>query len=219
MIVSAGTPNWYSSASGGTAINSATSLTTGIYYASQTINGCESSNRTAVNVSVFPNSIGGAIAGSTTVCSGTNSTVLTLSGYTGNIIKWQRSTIADFSANVTDINNLNATYTATNISTPTYFRAIIQSGTAPVEYSSPAFIDINSQSVGGTLSSSTSICRGETSGLLTVSGFNGTILRWEQSTDGGTNWTTITNTTNTYTSGPLTTTTQYRVIFKNGVCS
>ena len=219
VIVSAGTPNWYSSASGGTAINSATLLTTGIYYASQTIIGCESSNRTAVNVSVFPNSIGGAIAGSTTVCSGTNSTVLTLSGYTGNIIKWQRSTIADFSANVTDINNLNATYTATNLSTPTYFRAVVQSGTAPVEYSSPAFIDINSQSVGGTLSTSTSICRGENSGLLSVSGFNGTILRWEQSTDGGTNWTTITNTTNTYTSGPLTTTTQYRVIVKNGVCS
>ncbi len=219
QIVSSGTPNWYSSAIGGTAINSATLLSTGIYYATQTVNGCESNNRTAVTISVFPNSIGGAVSGSTTVCSGTNSTTLTLSGYTGNIIKWQRSTIADFSANVTDINNLNATYTATNISTPTYFRAVIQSGTAPVEYSSPAFIDVNSQSNGGTLSSSTSICKGETSGLLTVSGFNGTILRWEQSTDGGTNWTTIANTTNSYTSGPLTTTTQYRVIVKNGICS
>jgi gliding motility-associated-like protein len=219
VIASAGTPTWYSSASGGTAINSATLLTTGIYYASQTINGCESSNRTAVNVSVFPNSIGGAVSGSTTVCSGTNSTTLTLSGYTGNIIKWQRSTIADFSANVTDINNLNATYTATNINTPTYFRAVVQSGTAPLEYSSPAFIDINSQSIGGTLSTSTSICRGETSGLLTVSGFNGNIIRWEQSDNYGATWTTISNTTNTYTSGPLTTTTQYRVIVKNGVCS
>ena len=207
QIVSTGTPKWYSSSIGGTPINSTTLLATGIYYASQTINGCESSNRTAVNVSVFPNSIGGAVSGSTTVCSGTNSTTLTLSGYTGNIIKWQRSTIVDFSANVTDINNLNATYIATNISTPSYFRAVVQSGTASVEYSSPAFIDVTSQSIGGTLSSSTAICRGETSGLLTLTGFNGNIIRWEQSNNNGATWSTISNTSNSYTSGPLTTTT------------
>jgi hypothetical protein len=53
VIVSAGTPNWYSSASGGTAINSATLLTTGIYYASQTINGCESQTRLLIIVQII----------------------------------------------------------------------------------------------------------------------------------------------------------------------
>jgi hypothetical protein len=44
---------WYASASGGTALATTTILTTGTYYASQTINGCES-GRTVVAVTVTP---------------------------------------------------------------------------------------------------------------------------------------------------------------------
>ena len=43
---------WYSSANGGNQLVGSTSLSNGIYYASQTINGCESINRLAVTVSV-----------------------------------------------------------------------------------------------------------------------------------------------------------------------
>ncbi|PWH81480.1 hypothetical protein DIS18_14455 [Algibacter marinivivus] len=43
---------WYDANSGGTPISSSELLTTGIYYASQTINGCESLNRLAVNITI-----------------------------------------------------------------------------------------------------------------------------------------------------------------------
>lgn len=218
QIVSSGTPIWYTNAVGGTAIPSSTLLATGLYYASQTINGCESINRTLVNVSVFPSSSGGSVLGTTTVCFGTNSTVLTLSGYTGIILRWESSTVSDFLANVLPINNQSATYTALNLTAPLYFRAVVQSGISPLDYSSPAFIDVVAQSNGGNLSPSTSVCSGQNSGILSVSGYIGTIIRWEQSVDNGVNWTSIINTSNSYTSGILVATTQYRVVVQNGIC-
>jgi hypothetical protein len=219
LIVSSGTPNWYSNAVGGSPLSGSTLLSTGIYYASQTVNGCESTLRTPVNVSVFPNSVGGTVSGTTTVCFGTNSSVLTLSGYTGSILKWQSSTVIDFSSNVTDINIQSTTYTVTNLTTPLYFRAVVQSGTAPIEYATPAFIDVITPSNGGVLNSSTAICVGQTSGLLALTGYNGSIIRWEESTNNGATWSAISNINDTYTSGPLTTTTLYRVVVQNGVCA
>ena len=44
---------WYSTLTGGIPLISSTVLTTGYYYASQTINGCESSTRKSVHVGVF----------------------------------------------------------------------------------------------------------------------------------------------------------------------
>ena len=218
QIVSAGSPVWYINSVGGASIPSATLLATGIYYASQVLNGCESATRTAVNVSVFPNSSGGSVSGTTTVCFGTNATVLTLSGYTGSILRWESSTVSDFLANVLTINNQSATYTATNLTTPLYFRAVVQSGISPIDYSSPAFIDVVAQSNGGNLSPSTSVCSGQNSGILTVSGYTGTIVRWEQSVDNGVNWNSIANTSNSYTSGIIVSTTQFRVVIQNGIC-
>jgi gliding motility-associated-like protein len=216
QIVSLGTPIWYANSVGGSAISGSTLLATGTYYVSQIVNSCESINRNAVNVTVFPTSSGGSVSGTTTVCSGTNSTILTLSGYTGSIQNWESSTVNDFSSNVITINNLSTTYTATNLIAQLYFRAVVQSGT--LAYSSPAFIDVVAQSNGGNLSSSTAICLGQNSGSLSVSGYTGTIIRWEQSINNGSVWSTISNTTSSYNPGNLNVTTKYRVVIQNGVC-
>ena len=53
---------------------------------------CSSANSSDATVTVDPVSVGGSISGSATVCSGTNSNLLTLSGHTGSILKWQYST-------------------------------------------------------------------------------------------------------------------------------
>jgi len=58
-----------------------------------------------------------------TVCSGTNSTTLLLSGYWGTITKWQ-SSISPFSS-WTDISNTTATLTVTNLTQTTLYRAVI----------------------------------------------------------------------------------------------
>jgi hypothetical protein len=52
-LVATGTAiKWYTAASGGTALVSTTALTTGTYYATQTVNTCESATRTAVAVTL-----------------------------------------------------------------------------------------------------------------------------------------------------------------------
>ena len=98
----------------------------------------------AFTVIVNETTVGGSVGGSTAVCTGVNSTVLTLSGHEGDVIKWQSSTNAAFSS-PTDITNTTATYTVTNITTPTYYRAVVQSGLCSPSNSSAAFIQIHTK--------------------------------------------------------------------------
>ena len=45
---------WYDTPTGGTALNPTTFITSGTYYASQMVNGCESATRAATTVSITP---------------------------------------------------------------------------------------------------------------------------------------------------------------------
>ena len=53
---------------------------------------------------------------------------------------------------------------------------------------------------------------------MTLAGNVGNILNWESSTDGGSTWNTIANTSNTEPYVGLTQNTLYRVIVQNGSC-
>jgi hypothetical protein len=116
---------WYTASTGGTALLPGTSLANGHYYASQTENGVEGSSRLDVTVTISPATVAGNISGATTVCSGTNSTLLTLNGSTGSI-QWQSSN------NNATFNNIigatGATYTASNLTATTYYKAVVTSG-------------------------------------------------------------------------------------------
>jgi|GEM_PF-1415708 len=75
-------------------------------------------------------------------------------------------------------------------------------------------------STGGTAGTGTAICSGSTSGVLTLTGYVGSVVRWESAVSPFSTWSTISNTTNTYTSGTLTQTTQFRAIVNAGTsCS
>lgn len=167
--------------------------------------------------------VGGTIAGGAGVCAGTNSTLLTLSGYTGAIIKWQSSTSPTFSNSITDIVNTSNTYTASNISVPTYFRAVLKSGTCSSENSSIASILILSPTVGGSLSGPLGFCGLVNSSTLTLTTHVGTIIEWQSSTfsNFSSSVTSIPNTANltSYTVVNLSTTTYYRVLLQNGPCA
>ncbi len=103
-------------------------------------NGC-SNTATGVTITVDPVSVGGSIAGGTTVCSGTNSTTLTLSGYTGSIVKWQKST--DNWTIPIDVANTTTTLIATDLTSTTKYRAIVQSGVCSLVNSSDATVTVN----------------------------------------------------------------------------
>lgn len=80
-------------------------------------------------------------------------------------------------------------------------------------------ITVTPESVGGTITSSGAICSGSSSGILTLSGHVGSIIRWESSTSPFSLWTPIANTSATYISGPLTEETRFRAVIQSGSCS
>ena len=111
----------------------------------------------AATVTVSAPSIGGSIAGSATVCTGTNSTGLTLSGYTGTITRWE-SSLDNFATAGTTIVNTTTSQTATNLTATTYYRAVITSGSCSSTNSVTATVTVTSNNTAGSASSSPTVC-------------------------------------------------------------
>ena len=275
----------------------------------------------AVTINVYAGTVGGTINIPAAICSGNTSSLLTLSGHTGSVVKWQYA-VSPFSTWI-DIANTTSTYTSGPLTQTTQFRAVIKNGngacsevnsavstvtvnplptiattgtvtpicfsgsaqTATLPYTATsntalsysivwsaaantaglanqgvtsfAFapgggnlntivipanvaantytgtmtiqnancsatqaiqITINATSVGGTINTPAAICSGSTSGLLTLSGHTGSVVKWQSALSPFSTWTDISNILTTYTSGALTQTTQFRAVVKNGVC-
>ena len=173
----------------------------------------------SITVSVDALSVGGTIAGGTTVCSGTNSATLTLSGNTGSVTKWQSSTDAAFTTPA-DILTTTSSYNLSNLTSKLFYRAVVKNGVCAATNSSNADVSVDALSVGGTIAGSTTVCSGTNSATLTLSGNTGSITKWQSSTDAA--FTTpedIVNATSSYNLSNLTSKSFYRAVVKNGVCA
>lgn len=94
-------------------------------------------------ITVSPAPTGGTVAGSTTVCIGTNSATLTLSGYIGTITRWE-SSLDNFATAGTTIANTTNTLTASNLIATTYYRAVVTSGVCASANSTVVTVTVNS---------------------------------------------------------------------------
>jgi gliding motility-associated-like protein len=220
--------NWESSTDGGSTWNvisnnstsqSYSNLSTSTSYRVKVQNGlCPSVNSSTVNITVTPPSVGGAVNTSTTVCSGTNSGTLTLSGHTGSVLNWQFST--NGGASWTNIANTTTTQNYLNLTATRLYRAIVRSGTCTNATSAAATVTVNPATVAGTIAPATStVCAGSNGATLTLTGNTGSISQWEFSTDGGVSWNPITNTSNTFNYANLSTTTLYRALVQSNPCA
>ncbi|MEK7199968.1 MAG: hypothetical protein AAB212_08630, partial [Bacteroidota bacterium] len=72
--------------------------------------------------------------------------------------------------------------------------------------------------VAGTLANAATVCANANTGTLTLSGYVSSIIRWESSSDNGTTWNNIINTSNTFTYNNLAATIAYRAYVQNSVC-
>jgi len=234
------TYQWYSntsnSNSGGTLISEATNATFApqtdnagtFYYYSVVSNsyGCSVTSSTSGITTIDPNSLnGGTIAGATSICSGTNSTLLTLSGYTGtaSILRWESSSLPDFSSGVVTINNTSSTYTATNLTNSTYYRVILRD----------AICDFKSSSAKITVSPVTSIsvqpsttnqilCQNSAPQLLSVTALGGglTYQWYSNASNSNTGGTLISGATSSSFSPPTNTVnTRYYYVIVSSTCS
>lgn len=176
--------------------------------------GCADSS--TITVEVSPLSVGGQLLQDDTVCSGQNSGMLQLTGNTGTPVQWEYST--DGGINWFAISNTGVQQPYNNLTQDRIYRVLVKSGACPAVYSDTVMIKVDALSEGGVVLRDTVVCIEGNSGMLLASGYNGTIVTWQVSTDGGQSW------QNTNTSGVvesftnLTDTTLYRVIVKNGVC-
>lgn len=198
-----------------------TVLASGIYYlrAQRDAGGCWSAASGSVTVTINPNSSGGIVSGGSTICSGSTSGVLTLSGHTGSVTKWQYSN-DNFVSNIVDISNTSTTYTSGTLASTTYFRAVVTNSPCGAEYSSVAIVTITPTSVGGTLTGGTTpICLGSGTGTITLNGNTGSIIKWQKRLNGG-SWTDISNTNATFSETPSAAGTWgYCAVVQNSPCS
>ncbi|HET6224860.1 MAG TPA: gliding motility-associated C-terminal domain-containing protein [Bacteroidia bacterium] len=178
---------------------------------------CNTANSSAATLTVSPLSVGGTVLGNATVCSGSNNGTLTLTGKSGTVQNWESST--NSGATWSSIANTTTILNYSNITATTYYRALVKSGACSNDTSSIAIVTVDAASVGGTLSSSDTVCKGANSGTLNLTGYTGAIQQWQFSTDGGINWLTLGNTTSSQAYLNLTTTTSYRVYVKNASCN
>jgi hypothetical protein len=198
-----------------------TNLTKTTYYRaiinSTSPTSCNGLATSSVFLSVKPTNAGTVFAANNSICSG-GQAELTLSGQQGNINKWQRSTD---NVNWTDISNTTASLNQTLTTAGTYYyRAEVQTpncGAAVMSTAKTITVTSGTPPVGGSVSSA-SHATATNSGTLTLSGYTGTIVKWQRSANDGVTWTDITNasTTNSYsnqTDGVL-----YRAQLQNGTC-
>ncbi|HEU4716959.1 MAG TPA: gliding motility-associated C-terminal domain-containing protein, partial [Bacteroidia bacterium] len=172
---------------------------------------------TGYSVVNTPSSVGGSVSGGTDVCVSGNAGVLTLSGETGSVVRWEYST--DGGVTWINISNTTNTQSYSNLTVPTQYRAQVQSGSCATATSSIASMTIDPVSVGGTVNSNATVCSGANAGTLTLTGKTGSVVRWEKSTDGGVTWVNIANTTTSQSYLNLVTTTKYRALVQSGACS
>jgi hypothetical protein len=148
-------------------------------------------------IAVSGSSSGVISGGGVNVCASSNSTILTITGLTGTVVKWEYSYDNFFTAGVA-ISNTTLTYTATNITQTTYYRAVVNA-TSPSTCNglatSSAAITVKPTLPGNITALNSSICTGGQVELV-LSGYQGSIVKWQTSTN-NTAWTDITNTSNT----------------------
>ena len=161
-----------------------------------------------------------SISGTTTICYGSNTTLTAEGGTLGTGANYQWGTGAVVGTNPL-VGETASTLTISPSSTTTYW-VRIENTTSPCDVNTSGItqeVIVSPLSVGGTVSSNANVCSGSNSGLLTLSGYTGSIVRWEYSVNPFSSWTTIANTTSTYTSGALTETTKFRAVVQSGTCA
>lgn len=141
--------------------------------------------------------------------------MITLSGQTGSIVRWESSTNGTA---WTPIGSTANPFNTGNLTATKYFRAVVQSGACPEATSDAAVVTVSPPTVGGTATAAAgTICSGSAT-TITLSGQTGSVVRWEASLD-GIGWTQIQTTNTALITSNLTATTLFRAMVQSGDCT
>ncbi|UPQ80772.1 GEVED domain-containing protein [Flavobacterium azooxidireducens] len=124
-----------------------------VYTAAATAPGptfCQSTQTVAITVTP---QVGGTLSANQVSCDTASFNNITLTGHTGNIIRWEYANDAAFTVGVTTIANTTTTLTPAQFGTFTtvrYFRAVVGTGVCNPVYSTITSVTINSTTLTGT---------------------------------------------------------------------
>ncbi len=164
---------------------------------------------------------GSITGGNVNVCSGSNSTVLTLTGMAsgGTVARWEYSLDNFLTAGI-NVTSTSTSLTVTNISETRYYRAIVNASSCTGLATSSTKIGVATTTAGSIVSNKSAICTGGST-ELTLSGNIGSVVRWERSTSStfASGVTSISNTTTSLTETLSTAGTYYyRAVVQQSGC-
>lgn len=163
-----------------------------------------------------PQTVGGNLPVDFSVCELGNSGTLNLTGYTGSILDWEMTT--DGGSTWSSLSNTADSESYLNISQTTGYRVVVKSGSCPQDYSTEVYLSVDPESIGGSVSGPSSICTPPNAASISLSGFQGIIIDWESSTNGGSTWSGLGNNANPLSQSNLSQTTSFRAEVQNGSC-
>jgi len=154
---------WYDSATGGTALSLNTLLTSKIYYASQTVNGCESPSRKAITVNIYE-----ALpltSSSVTVCFNSAIQEVSIDGRPSGELKWYTNSSDTRALNPTQLLASGTYYVST------FVHNLCESARRAVQVTVLAAVPLpgTSQQV---------VCGSGTVADLTAQSISGAVLKW-----------------------------------------
>ncbi|MFT3680741.1 MAG: Ig-like domain-containing protein [Ferruginibacter sp.] len=153
---------------------------------------------------------------SQTVCIGSDATFSVVADASGDplVYQWRKNGV-----DISGAENDSYTITGTTAGDAGNYDVVITGLAGCITaFSSVETLTLDATSVGGTVNSSAAVCNAVNSGTLNLTGKTGNVTNWEFSTDGGSNWTTIANTTTSQNYNNIAVETQYRAVVQNGVC-
>ncbi|MDP1744535.1 MAG: gliding motility-associated C-terminal domain-containing protein, partial [Bacteroidota bacterium] len=161
-------------------------------------------------------SVGGTTSGGAIYCANDNAGFVNLDFYNGTITSWLSSIDSGQTWQPTGSCCFSG-YSYDSLLVSTCFCAVVKDGSFPPDTSTMSCIQIYPPSIGGTISGGGVFCisPGTGAGTLTLTGYSGNILFWQDSISGG-SWNTISNTTPTLIHSNLTQNTFYRAMVQNG---
>ncbi|NOU48613.1 MAG: hypothetical protein HOO86_16350, partial [Bacteroidales bacterium] len=172
---------------------------------------------------------GGVIASNQSGCVSFDPDILTNvalpSGENGTIeYKWQQSTTNDATGFVDIALSNFSTYDPDTVSVTTWFRRLARVSCRNTWLGAMASNTVEMliypASVGGTISGTSPIIYGESTGTMTMSGFTGDVLKWQHKLDAAEFVDIVGTATSTFTETPVSAGTwTYRAEVQSGVCS
>jgi hypothetical protein len=180
--------------------------------------GCTEATTVPVRVVVNDAVSAGALMGDASVCAGSNTGSVTLSGFTGTVVRWESS--IDGFGSILPVANTSTILNYSGLSATTQYRAVLRSGSCPEQASNAVTITVLPNVAAGTLSMPMTVCGLSNSGVLNIAASSGGVVRWERSTspDFTTGVTLISNTSTSLGFTDLTMTSYFRALVGNAAC-